>query len=101
MRLGDQAHRGALLTTRPGPTHHARPMRVKQEATAGDRSLKTIEATAGRTAEHVDAGKAGFVVAAAENRDVGDRRTEGRGTRHLRRRGHAADDAWRLREVPD
>ena len=38
MRLGDQAHRGALLTTSPGPTHHARPMRVKQEATAGDRS---------------------------------------------------------------
>ena len=49
-------------------------MRVKQEATAGDRSPKTIEATAGRTAEHVEAGKAGFVVGSLENCDVGDRR---------------------------
>ena len=44
---------------------------------------------------------------ARQGRDTGyravadaDRRTEGRGTCHVRRRGRAAHDPWRLREVP-
>ena len=39
------------------------------QLTAVNRSSKMIEATAGHTAEHVDAGNAEFIVAAPENLD--------------------------------
>jgi ubiquinone/menaquinone biosynthesis C-methylase UbiE len=42
--------------------------------TAVDRSPKMIEAAARRNAEHVEAGKAEFIVAELEDLDLGDRR---------------------------
>ena len=42
--------------------------------TAVDRSPKMIEAATRRNAEHIEAGKADFLVADLENLDLGDRR---------------------------